>query len=91
VLDALRHGSPVLTSGNSALTEFSDLPGVHFFDPCDSKTLDAAWLAMREQNSQPMARNELDSRYSWDRVARTLAEAPGAGRVAESSSPAEAA
>ncbi len=90
VLDALRHGSPVLTSGNSALTEFSGLEGVHFFDPCDAGTLDAAWQAMRAQGSQPAGIEVLDDRYSWDRVARTLIEVAGIKAV-ETASAAEAA
>ena len=44
VLDSLRHGTPVLTSQNSSLREFT-VPGVTFFDPCDAATLDAAWVA----------------------------------------------
>src|SRR5262249_26877817 len=41
VLDALRHGTPVVSSFNSSLQEFAG-PGGFYFDPCDPASLDAA-------------------------------------------------
>ena len=46
VLDALRHGTPVLASYHSALREL-DHPGVHFFDPYDAATVDDAWRRLQ--------------------------------------------
>jgi glycosyltransferase involved in cell wall biosynthesis len=73
VLDALRHGTPVLSAYHSALREL-DQPGVHFFDPCDEATVDDAWRALvasggRAAVAPPAA---LDARFNWDHVARTL-------------------
>lgn len=42
VLDALRHGTPVITSYNSSTREFES-PGLHFIDPYDASTVDDAW------------------------------------------------
>jgi glycosyltransferase involved in cell wall biosynthesis len=71
VLDALRHGTPVLSSYNSALREFR-CPGISFFDPCDPSTLDDAWRALRAAGSIAIPRDELNAHYSWDLVAKTL-------------------
>jgi glycosyltransferase involved in cell wall biosynthesis len=88
VLDALRHGTPVLTSGNSALREFSS-PALFFFDPCDAATVDDAWRDL--QGAAPIAvpTAPLDEHYDWDRVARTVLDSydrarRGAGRASES-------
>jgi glycosyltransferase involved in cell wall biosynthesis len=75
VLDALRHGTPVLTSGNSSLREFES-PGLHFFDPCDASTVDDAWRALQAAGSIEIPRTPLDRLYSWDNVARTLLDFP---------------
>jgi glycosyltransferase involved in cell wall biosynthesis len=71
VLDSLRHGTPVLTSYNSALREFIT-PGVFFFDPCDASTLDTAWETFRAANPVTIDRESLDAHYRWDRVAEKL-------------------
>ncbi len=72
VVDALRHGAPVLTAYHSSLREF-DRPGVSFFDPCDPSTLDEAWAQLQ---STPLPdRAALDRDFSWDRVASTLLRA----------------
>jgi glycosyltransferase involved in cell wall biosynthesis len=76
VLDALRHGTPVLASYNSALKEF-DSPGIEFFDPGDSKTLDLAWTRFRSRGPIDIPRAPLDAQYNWDRVARTIVETLG--------------
>jgi glycosyltransferase involved in cell wall biosynthesis len=76
VLDSLRHGTPVLTSQNSSLREFT-VPGVTFFDPCDASTLDAAWVASQTA-SMPDAAG-LDRAYSWDRVAERVLSAMSPG------------
>jgi glycosyltransferase involved in cell wall biosynthesis len=77
VLDALRHGTPVLASGNSALCEF-DSPGLHFFDPCDPATVDQAWRTWQAAGSVLVPREPLDQRYNWDRVVTTLLDAHAA-------------
>lgn len=71
VLDALRHGAPVLTSQNSALAEFT-VPGVWFFDPCDLDTLDLAWAQFQQAQPVEILRAALDEHYNWDRVAQAL-------------------
>jgi len=71
VLDALRHGLPVLASCNSSLREFQT-PGVYFFDPCDAQTVDQAWLELAAGGMQDGCARELEQTYSWDHVAETL-------------------
>ncbi|CAN5885914.1 glycosyltransferase family 1 protein [soil metagenome] len=73
VLDALRHGTPVLASAHSALREF-ECPGVFLFDPCDSDSVDLAWQKFQEAGSIVIPRQAIDDYYNWDRVARTLLE-----------------
>lgn len=75
VLDSLRHGTPVLTSANSALTEFRDR-GVTFFDPCDPATLDEAWIEFQAKGAAVIDRPALDEHYTWRRVAEALAGLP---------------
>jgi glycosyltransferase involved in cell wall biosynthesis len=75
VLDSLRHGTPVLSSYNSALREF-DSPGVFFFDPCDPATLDEAWRNFQNAGRIEVPMRELDDHYNWDRVAQTLLTLP---------------
>lgn len=74
VLDALRHGTPVLASGNSSIREFES-PGLHLFDPCDASTVDDAWRALRAEGPAEIPRGPLERLYSWGNVARTLLEA----------------
>jgi len=74
VLDSLRHGTPVLASGNSSIVEF-DGPGLHFFDPCDPATLDLAWREHEAAGPVEIPRGPLDRRFSWDNVARILLDA----------------
>jgi hypothetical protein len=71
VLDSLRHGAPVLTSFNSSLREF-ELPGVYFIDPHDGASVDAAWRTLQRDQVMPPPREELDERFSWDRVAEAV-------------------
>jgi glycosyltransferase involved in cell wall biosynthesis len=85
VLDALRHGAPVLTSYNSALREFQGLPGITYFDPCDAATLDEAYLAHRGAGSVEIPSRELEARYDWDRVAETLLSLPARFAAADPS------
>lgn len=80
VLDALRHGAPVLTSRNSSLREFAS-PGLHFLDPCDAATVDEAYRAFRAAGPVSIDTPAHDARFNWDRVADTLlalGEAPAA-------------
>ncbi len=74
VLDSLRHGTPVLASGNSSIVEF-DGPGLHFFDPCDPATLDDAWRERVAAGPLEIPKAPLDRRFSWDNVARILLDA----------------
>jgi glycosyltransferase involved in cell wall biosynthesis len=74
VLDALRHGTPVLASGNSSIREF-DSPGLHLFDPLDASTVDEAWRSLRSGVTTEIPVEPLDRLYSWDNVATLLLEA----------------
>jgi glycosyltransferase involved in cell wall biosynthesis len=74
VLDALRHGTPVLASLNSSLREF-DSPGLYFFDPCDASTVDEAWRTLQGERPIEIPRGPIDRHYSWENVARTLLNA----------------
>ena len=76
VLDALRHGTPVLSSYHSALCEL-DHPGVHFFDPYDRATLDHAFRSMRLAQVPLITAPALDSLYSWTEVARAILKPDG--------------
>jgi len=84
VLDALRHGTPVLASGNSSIREFQS-PGLHLFDPCDAGTVDQAWEDLRAEGGPEIPLEPLDRLYSWDNVARILldscVQAPAADRT----------
>jgi glycosyltransferase involved in cell wall biosynthesis len=90
VLDALRHGTPVLTSSNSSLREFES-PGLYFFDPYDASTVDDAWRTFQAEGPVEIPKGPLDRAYSWENVAGTLLEAhrrsrqeadPGSSRAA---------
>lgn len=70
VLDALLHGTPVICSGNSSLLEFAG-EGVHFADPCDPGSLDAAWKECSRE-TRPVDRPDLRHGCSWDRFAERL-------------------
>jgi glycosyltransferase involved in cell wall biosynthesis len=71
VLDALRHGAPVLCGWHSSLQEFAG-PGVFYFDPCDPATLDAACRELAAAGPGCAARDDLEERFSWDGLARTV-------------------
>ncbi len=68
VLDSLRHGAPVLCAFNSSLCEFAG-PGVHFFDPCDASSLDAACVELLQAESHVVTRPDLEERCNWSRAA----------------------
>ncbi len=85
VLDALRHGVPVLSSCNSSLREFA-YPGVHFFDPHDAATLDQAWAECRAAGSNLVSQAQLDKHYNWDRVARAILDMARGARAVKCSS-----
>ncbi len=74
VVDALRHGTPVLASANSSLCEF-DARGLYHFDPCDATTVDAAWRSFQASGPAVEPADRLDAHYDWRRVARTLLDA----------------
>ena len=71
VLDALRHGTPVLASEHSSLCEL-DHPGVHYFDPYDAATVDSAWRSFSASPSLVTPSVILDTLYRWEAVARTV-------------------
>lgn len=72
VLDALRHGTPVMTSYHSSIREF-DSNGLYFFDPCDTSTFDEAWLQMNAAGGEvAIDQQKLDRLYNWDDVARRM-------------------
>ncbi len=71
VLDALRHGTPVVCSFNSSLQEFAG-PGVFYFDACDPASLDEACQAWQASGLREVERPDLEERFSWDRLARTV-------------------
>jgi glycosyltransferase involved in cell wall biosynthesis len=90
VLDALRHGTPVLASGNSSIREF-DSPGLFLFDPCDAKTLDDAWRELQSARPLVIPREPLDRLYSWDNVAQTLLDSYRGSQVLPDRSQSQAA
>jgi glycosyltransferase involved in cell wall biosynthesis len=71
VLDALRHGTPVVCSYNSSLQEFAG-PGVFYFDACDPASLDEACSHALGREPALIRRPELDERFSWDRLAEKV-------------------
>jgi glycosyltransferase involved in cell wall biosynthesis len=79
VLDSLWHGTPVLTSFNSSLKEFS-AAGVFHFDPGDRNALDDAYRRMRAAAPQIIDRAALEAAYSWDRLADTVSALASAAR-----------
>jgi hypothetical protein len=81
VLDALRHGTPVLTAFHSSLCEL-DYQGVHFFDPYDRATVDSAWKGLEAAGSGTVPAVDLDRLHSWDKVARSVLDLPAAVRQA---------
>ncbi len=84
VLDALRHGVPVLSSCYSSLREFAH-HGVHFFDPHDAATLDQAWTECRAAGPNLASKPQLDEQYNWDRVARAILDLARGARSVECS------
>lgn len=79
VLDSLRHGAPVLASGNSSLREFPHA-GVFLFDPHDPATLDSAYRQLEAARPIAIDRARLDRHYNWDRVARAILDLPESHR-----------
>lgn len=71
VLDALLHGTPVLSSYNSSLQEFAG-PGVFYFDACDADSLECACSELMATGPTPVARESLRQRCSWDALAQTV-------------------
>ena len=71
VLDALRHGTPVLSSYHSALREL-DHPGTYFFDPYDASTVDVAYRSLLASGGLVAPAADLDGLYRWDLVARAV-------------------
>jgi hypothetical protein len=74
VVDSLRHGTPVLTSGNSSIREFQH-EGVYLFDPRDAASVDVAWNRFRNHGNMVIDPSDLLERYDWGRVARTILSA----------------
>ena len=70
VLDALRHGTPVMTGHHSSLVEL-DHPGVSYFDPYDPKTVDTAWQTIASDRNVASLET-LDALYDWNKVAQTV-------------------
>jgi glycosyltransferase involved in cell wall biosynthesis len=83
VLDSLRHGTPVLTSYNSALREFEGIGGITYFDPCDPASLDEAFRTFREAGPAAIPLDRINDHYCWDRVAATLLAIPSMIRQSE--------
>ncbi len=71
VLDSLLHGAPVLCSYNSSLAELES-PGVFYFDPCDTATLDAAYNELSAALPLSIDTDGLRRRFSWDTLAKTV-------------------
>jgi glycosyltransferase involved in cell wall biosynthesis len=71
VLDALRHGTPVVSSFHSSLQEFAG-PGVFYFDPCDPGSLDEACREVLASRPGDWQRNDLDKRFSWEAMAHKV-------------------
>jgi glycosyltransferase involved in cell wall biosynthesis len=80
ILDSLRHGTPVLSSGTSSMGEF-DHPGVFFFDPQDPATVDLAWQRFQAAKPVTISQARLDDLYNWDLVARALLDAHARSRA----------
>jgi glycosyltransferase involved in cell wall biosynthesis len=81
VLDALRHGAPVLAGCHSSLREFRS-PGLFFFDPRDAESLDDAWRKLEAAGPIAIPAEPLDGQFNWSRVARTLLALPETMREA---------
>jgi glycosyltransferase involved in cell wall biosynthesis len=75
VLDALRHGAPVLAGAHSSVREFRS-PGLFFFDPCYAASLDEAWSELRAARPIAIPVEPLDSHFDWSRVARAILGLP---------------
>jgi glycosyltransferase involved in cell wall biosynthesis len=74
VLDALWHGTRVLSSLNSSLQEFN-VPGVYFFDACDARSLDQAYRRLAHDKTPMIDREGLRRQFSWDRLAQVVLKA----------------
>jgi glycosyltransferase involved in cell wall biosynthesis len=71
VLDSLMHGAPVVCSYHSSLQELAG-PGVFYFDPCDSATLDEACRDLLAARPVTIATESLRARFSWGKLAQTV-------------------
>ena len=71
VLDALTHGTPVVCSYHSSLQELAG-PGVFYFDPCDSATLDEACRDLLAAQPVTIDTERLRERFSWGKLAQTV-------------------
>ncbi len=71
VLDSLLHDAPVLASYNSSLVELGG-PGVFYFDPCDSDTLDEAYRQMVAAGPLVIDHDSLHQRFGWNPLARKV-------------------
>jgi glycosyltransferase involved in cell wall biosynthesis len=76
VLDALLHGTPVLSSYNSSLQEFAG-PGVFYFDACDAESLERACRELLATGPAPVSRGALRQTCSWDALAQTVLDLAG--------------
>jgi glycosyltransferase involved in cell wall biosynthesis len=88
VLDALRHGTPVLASGHSSIREFN-AEGLHFFDPCDAASLDTAWCQLRTSPAPTIPVQRLDQQFNWGQVAECLLDLARRGESAGQVAPAD--
>jgi glycosyltransferase involved in cell wall biosynthesis len=71
VLDSLRHKAPVLCGFHSSVQEFEG-PGVHYFDAYDAISLDEACGQLLSEQAGTDSLENLDSRFSWDRLAQQM-------------------
>lgn len=71
VLDSLLHGAPVLCSLNSSLQEFAG-PGVFYFDPCDSTSVDRACQELLAARPLAIDLEPLRQRFSWEVIGQTV-------------------
>ncbi|GAC1464100.1 MAG: hypothetical protein NVSMB9_02380 [Isosphaeraceae bacterium] len=81
VLDALRHGTPVLTGYHSALRDF-DHSADYLFDPVYPATVDDAWRKFEATGTSVAPPAMLDDLYQWDNVARIVLDLRTSRKVA---------
>jgi glycosyltransferase involved in cell wall biosynthesis len=80
VLDALRHGTPVLAGCHSSIREFRS-PGLYLFDPCDPRSLDEAWNELQAARPIAIPTPALDQCHDWRRVAQAVLDLPARARA----------